>query len=125
VLRRRGFSVDAAGDGEDALARLGQCHYALLILDLMMPKRNGYDVIEQVAAMPPAKRPLILLLTAGLEAREFDPAVVVGTMRKPFDVQVLVDVVAATLATLPARAQREECPPVPPDEHPRDGRGIN
>jgi CheY-like chemotaxis protein len=85
VLRRRAFRVDSARNGVDALERLATCRYALVVLDLMMPRMNGYEVLEHVGQMPSTTRPLVLVLTAGLEQRRFDTSFVIGTMQKPFD----------------------------------------
>ena len=93
VLRRRGFVADTARDGTEAIEKLAAGNYALMLLDLMMPMMNGYEVLAHVATLPPATRPLVLVLTAGLEPRPVDPTIVVGTMRKPFDVELLVSTI--------------------------------
>ena len=111
VLKRRGFHVDGARNGDEALARLELCHYALLILDLMMPLRSGYEVLDDLATRPAATRPLVLVLTAGLEPRPFDTTFVVGTMHKPFDIELLVDTAVACMAALEGQPQLDQCPP--------------
>jgi DNA-binding response OmpR family regulator len=95
VLVRAGFSVDLAKDGEEALTLIHQREYALLILDLMMPRMNGYDVIAQLKTI--AKRPPVLVLTANLPTvtESFDPAIVYAVMRKPFDLEMLTTIVSA------------------------------
>ena len=122
VLRRRAFRVDSARNGVDALERLATCHYALVVLDLMMPRMNGYEVLDHLSRMPSTTRPLVLVLTAGLEQRKFDTSFVVGTMQKPFDIELLVDTVAGCLEAMERSEQLEGCqeipkrPPVLPDE---------
>lgn len=109
VLRRRGFRVDTARNGMDALERLNACRYALIVLDLMMPRMNGYEVLAHLSAMPANARPFVLVLTAGLEQRKFDTSMVVGTIQKPFDIELLVDTVAGCLGAVEGCAQRETC----------------
>ena len=111
VLRRRGFPTDSARNGLEAVERLAAIRYGIVLLDLMMPIMSGYEVLERLAAHAPAERPLVIVLTAGLERRTFDAALVVGTIHKPFDVELLVDTIAGCLSA-------GETPPVPetPDQ---------
>ena len=46
-LKRAGYSVDSCFDGEEALAYLQGASYAAVVLDVMMPKLNGYEVLRQ------------------------------------------------------------------------------
>lgn len=112
VLRRRGFRVDTARNGIEALERMKASTFALVILDLMMPRMSGYEVLEHLGTQPPSTRPLVLLLTAGLEPRPFDTALVIGTIHKPFDLDLLVDVVRGCLAAaaVPKTAVEEHAP---------------
>ncbi len=97
VLRRRGLRVETARNGVEAVARLGECRYSLLLLDLMMPLMSGYEVLAHIADESASTRPLVLVLTAGIEPRNFDTTFVVGTIHKPFDVELLVDTVVGCL----------------------------
>jgi two-component system response regulator QseB len=110
VLRRRGFSVDTARDGAAALDHLGHCNYSVILLDLMMPRLNGWEVLDHLATRAPALRPHILVLTASLELRAFPPGLVAGTIHKPFDVDLIVDTVAACITTLHKVEQFDDCP---------------
>jgi DNA-binding response OmpR family regulator len=119
VLRKRGYVVDAARNGADALENLVSCRYSLMILDLMMPVTNGYEVLSQLADMSVTSRPLVLVLTAGLESRKFDSTFVVGTMAKPFDIDLLVSTVVGCLQVCEAREQLEHCPDALPKDDKR------
>ena len=109
VLRRRGFAVDVARNGEDAIEAMKRCRYAVALVDLMMPVKNGWEVLDWMAGCPRADRPLAIVLTAGLGTREMSPDVVAGTVRKPFDVELLLDMVHAC-ASVCDLVQREGCP---------------
>ena len=109
VMRRRGFHADCARNGVEALQFLAACHYSLVVLDLMMPRMNGYEVLDHIGKMPPATRPFVLVLTAGLGLRAFDPSFVVGTFQKPFDIKLLVDTVAGCLVAAAEQPQLETC----------------
>lgn len=104
VLRRRGLHADCARNGIEAMEMLGLRRYALVLLDLMMPLMNGREVLDQLGALSPSVRPLVLVLTAGLESHLLDATLVVGTIHKPFDVEMLVDTIVGCLKTVEAPA---------------------
>jgi CheY-like chemotaxis protein len=118
VLRRRGYAVDTARNGAEALERLGHCRYLILLLDLMMPRINGWQVLDFLSERPPEERPLVIVMTAGTEPRQFPADIVAGTFHKPFDVELLTDSVSACLATLSGREQLPSCP-APESHRPR------
>jgi CheY-like chemotaxis protein len=118
ILRRRGMKIDSARSGIEAIERMSSCRYSLILLDLMMPHMSGYDVLERLEELPENERPFVLVLTAGGEPRTLSPAIVAGTVRKPFDIELLVDSVVACLAMLGTREQTEQCPPPESEEPP-------
>lgn len=110
VLRRRGFAVDVAKNGADAIEAMQRCRYAVALVDLMMPVKSGWDVIEWIGPRPRDDRPAAIVLTAGTTVREMSAEVVAGTVRKPFDMELLLDMVTAC-ASVHDVEQREGCPP--------------
>lgn len=110
VLRRRGFKVDTAKNGADGLQRFHQCIYSLVLLDLMMPIMSGYEFLDRLGKMELHHSPLVLVLTAGAAPRNLDPKIVAGALRKPFDVELLVETVVACLSTQGDTTQVADCP---------------
>lgn len=110
VLMRRGFLVDTARDGAAAMELLDRRVYTVILLDLMMPRMNGWEVIDCLAERPPEGRPLIIVLTAGGASYHFTPDMVAGTIRKPFDVELVVDTVSGCLAAIGERERRRHGP---------------
>jgi CheY-like chemotaxis protein len=53
VLRVSGFSVEVADDGDDALALLRELDVGVVLLDLRMPRRDGFAVLDALEAPPP------------------------------------------------------------------------
>ena len=98
VLRRRGYEVDTAHNGLEAIDKLNASRYSLILLDLMMPRLSGYGVLDYLAEQDAPSRPLVIVLTAGLEPKPFDGSIVIGTIRKPFDVSLLVETIAGCLS---------------------------
>jgi CheY-like chemotaxis protein len=95
IVRREHFAVDAASDGLEAIECLKQHEYAVVLLDLMMPRMDGFGVIEWLKNNPPLIKPIIIVITAYADQRfkEVDSELVSGVLRKPFDVAELGDLV--------------------------------
>jgi len=64
VLERAGFEVHQARNGDEALDVLRDVRPAVCVLDVMMPKRNGYEVCEIVKGDPELRDTYVILLTA-------------------------------------------------------------
>ena len=63
-LSREGYDVITAKDGDDALVKAKSSQPHLIVLDIMMPKKNGVEVCEILRAQPAFKDTLIIFLTA-------------------------------------------------------------
>ncbi len=66
-LEESGFRVEAAGDGEEALHAIRTRRPDLVVLDLMLPKRDGYAVTQAVRSDPALQETPILMLTARVD----------------------------------------------------------
>jgi len=95
IVRRERFEVDCVADGAEAIAKLEQNSYAVILLDLMMPRVSGFDVIEHLKQHPPAVKPVVLVITAYADQRfkEVDASIVAGVLRKPFEIADLGGIV--------------------------------
>ena len=97
-LEAEGFSVEVAFDGEDGLWRASEATYDLIVLDIMLPKRNGFQVCAAIRDR--GDWTPILMLTA--KDGELDEAEALDTgaddyLTKPFSFPVLVSRVRALL----------------------------
>ncbi|HET7435628.1 MAG TPA: response regulator [Thermoanaerobaculia bacterium] len=118
VLGRRGLVVDSARNGVEALEHCRLCSYSLILLDLMMPRMNGYDFLTQLDAISFDTQPIVIVLTAGLEPRP-ESRLVSALVRKPFDISLLLDAVSGALASRDAATQPPDCPPAGTDGMPK------
>ena len=66
-LSRHGFQVETVGDGEKALARGKELQWDLIILDIMLPKKDGFDICRELRAAG-IKTPIIMLTAKTHEA---------------------------------------------------------
>ncbi len=76
-LTRAGFEVIQALDGVEALDKIKTEDIDLMLLDLIMPTKNGFDVLEEISAKKLKKFPIIILSNLGQEldikkAKEFE-----------------------------------------------------
>jgi DNA-binding response OmpR family regulator len=93
LMKREGFEVVIAHDGEEALAKIRQEHPDLILLDVMMPRRSGFDVCQQVRADGALQSTPILMLTAKGRDTEITKGLGLGAnayMTKPFATKDLV-----------------------------------
>jgi DNA-binding response OmpR family regulator len=100
-LARAGYRVEAGKDGEEALSLIQSTRPALAVLDIMMPKLNGYEVTRRVRSDPAFGGMPVLLLTASVQEGAASVGFEVGAddhMRKPFSPQELVVRVRSMLA---------------------------
>lgn len=91
ALEKKGFTVDSAVDGVEALQKLSDGAYDLLVLDLMMPRLDGLGVIEQLAQTD--RPPKVLIMTAASPSilYQIPRERVAGIITKPFDLGSLVE----------------------------------
>jgi DNA-binding response OmpR family regulator len=96
LLSRRHFRADDACDGAEAIEMLRTREYAAVLLDLMMPRVNGFEVIWHLKAQQPELLERVTVLTTASETtmRAVDRSLVHSVIRKPFDIGTLVSVVA-------------------------------
>lgn len=96
ILRRHCSSVDTASDGEEAMRLLDEREFDVVVLDLMLPKANGFQVAEKIRALP--KPPRIIVLSA--ISRHFRDRFPEGTivLQKPFELHMLEEALAKARA---------------------------
>ena len=100
LLRREGFEVLIAVDGEEALSKARSARPDLVLLDVMMPKMNGFDVCQALRADPEFAAMRILMLTAKGRDTEVSKGLGLGAdayMTKPFSTKELVAQVRSLL----------------------------
>jgi len=99
ILRRRSFTVDTVANGEEALRKLAEHHYSVMLLDLMMPRVDGYTVIERVREQKIDIVIVIVTAAGASQVNAIDRSLVRSVISKPFDVTQLVDVVSRVCET--------------------------
>ena len=100
VLKRMKFEVELAEDGAAGLEKLRRNgRFDLILLDLMMPKINGYEFIDRVGTEYPDGRPHIIVFTAagkrGVE--KIPPNTICNSILKPFDLEKFIEMIGDCL----------------------------
>jgi DNA-binding response OmpR family regulator len=86
LLRRHAIDIDTAADGRTAIDKLRANSYSVLVLDLMVPEMNGFDVIESIKTEG-HKVPVAVVSAVSQQAlTKLDLDVVKVVISKPFDV---------------------------------------
>lgn len=86
-LAKLGYEVKEAADGEQAIEQLREGNFDLLICDILMPKKDGWEVVKEVKSNPRTKDIPVILLTAKNEDSDMFKGYDLGAnyyMTKPF-----------------------------------------
>ena len=100
VLKKQGYKTITATDGEEALTKIREEKPDLVFLDVMMPKRDGYEVCQEVRASPEMGTPYIIMLTARGQETDKERGLRLGAnefMTKPFSPSKVIERVKAVL----------------------------
>ena len=100
LLQRTNATVDCAEDGDVAVMRLGRQSYSVIVLDLMLPKVDGFEVLDRVASTKPdlLNRVIVLTAVARTKLQPLERRKVWRVMRKPFDIDDFTTAVAECAA---------------------------
>ncbi len=101
LMKQAGFQVRTASDGEAGLAAIAAEAPDLVLLDVMMPRKNGYEVCQAIRANPAWKNIRIIMLTAKGREVEREKGMALGAddyITKPFSTQEVVGRVRELLA---------------------------
>src|SRR5436309_11506365 len=93
AVLQRDFTTDVCSDGADAIEKLKTGNYAAIVLDLLMPPPNGYDILDMLLKSRPEMLKRTVVLTAALSPRDkarLKNYPIADVIAKPFDVEVLL-----------------------------------
>lgn len=102
ILRRAGWTISTVTDGEAALEAVRRLQPRVIVLDLMLPKRTGFEVLKQMKADKATRDVPILILTAKGQQRDRKTAEELGADRfvtKPYANEDVIGAVRELLAT--------------------------
>ncbi len=95
LLQRRGIDIDIANDGRQAIEKIPGGGYSVLILDLMVPEVNGFQIIDFVKKNQ-IRTPVVVVSAVSHQAlTKLDHDVVKLVISKPFDVEEFTKAIVA------------------------------
>ena len=106
LMKKNGYEVRTAKDGEEALAEISRAAPDLVLLDVMMPKIDGFSMCERIRANPAWRDMRIIMLTARGRDVEREKGLALGAddyITKPFSTKDAIARVEAVL-TRPSKA---------------------
>lgn len=107
---------DCVGTTTEALAKLAEERYGVMVIDVALPVGDAPRVVASVRAMPPEARPVVLVLAANPElARTLDVDIVQIVLRRPIRLRHLVDLIESCLRSAAARPSVPS-PPCPDND---------
>jgi DNA-binding response OmpR family regulator len=105
ILRRAGWSIESVTDGDAALNAVRRSLPKVLVLDVMLPKRSGFDVLKHIRADATLRELPVLILTAKGQAQDRRTAEELGADRfvtKPYSNAEVVGAVRELMGLAPA-----------------------
>lgn len=96
VAQRAGFVPETAKDGQEALEMIQQNCYSIAIIDLMMPRLSGYELLEQISQMNPRPTVIVATAMANGDVASLDDSMVRRVLRKPFDINAVAAALVET-----------------------------
>lgn len=109
IISRERLEVDCVQDGGAAIEKLKERSYSVILLDLMMPRVDGFAVIDYLKKNPPEFKPVVLIISAYADQKfkQVDPTVVGGVIRKPFEIAEVGGIVSLCVEAFDDDAPRE------------------
>jgi DNA-binding response OmpR family regulator len=101
LMKKEGYNVRSVSNGEEAMEAIAEKTPDLILLDVMMPRKDGYEVCQELRANQDWKNIKIIMLTAKGRDVEREKGLALGAddyITKPFATQELVEKVKTLLA---------------------------
>ena len=99
IFVRSGDEVANAADGEEAIEKLACDRFDLILLDLMMPRTDGFGVLQFLQTLPEAPPAIVMTAAAPALVENLRPFQVAGVVTKPFELTTIVEMARVATAT--------------------------
>jgi twitching motility two-component system response regulator PilG len=104
ILSSKGYNVTGVTDGAAAINEISRALPDLVILDIMLPDMDGFEVCRRIRSNPASSRVPIIMLTARKNSQDLDCGLQAGAdayMTKPFKSAQLIGAIEQILSSLP------------------------
>ena len=96
ILREAGFNIAVASDGAEAIVRIGEMDPDVILADVFLPTRSGYDICQFVKSSAKYRHARVVLTAGLLEPLDEEQARRVGSdgiLKKPFEASVVIETI--------------------------------
>jgi CheY-like chemotaxis protein/predicted regulator of Ras-like GTPase activity (Roadblock/LC7/MglB family) len=112
----KGYTVETANSGHEALAKLQEQRYTLVLTDYKMPQLNGLDLAQAIHEVAPETQVVLMTAYGTTDLRQrADDMAIAGYLDKPFTIDQVREIVGGAVEKA-QRAQREESPQIEVDD---------
>ena len=111
ILRHQPLSVDTAASAGEALEKVDNCDYALIVVDMDMPEEAGQRFLADFREMRPEATTFVLAVRDPNGDAVMDSALVNAVLNKPIELDTLADAVRECALVVPAPEDPLPCPP--------------
>jgi DNA-binding response OmpR family regulator len=104
LLQRAGYETAAAADGEEGLALVRRLRPSVVLLDVMLPKRNGHEICQTIKSDPDTRATPVIMLSAKGQEVEIHKGLELGAVAyvtKPFGNAEILEAIRAALEPRP------------------------
>jgi CheY-like chemotaxis protein len=102
IFTFEGYEVSMAANGEEALELVNKDHPTVILLDVMMPKMNGFQVLDKLKSNPDTKGIPVIMLTNLASENDAETAMLKGAVKyivkSQFDPKQVVDMLKGIIA---------------------------
>jgi DNA-binding response OmpR family regulator len=123
ILRHQPVGVDTAASAEEALVKVAQCDYALALVDMDMPDRDGEVFVARFNEERPQATTFILAVRDPKNETYLDPDLVSAVLNKPLEIDMLAELVRECALVVPVPDEPLNCPPAESEVRSRLERG--
>ena len=123
ILRHQPLAVDTAVSADDALEKVGNCDYALIVVDVDLPNEDGLRFIRQFREQRPDGTSFILAVRDPKGEAFLDPEHVSAVLNKPLEIDTMAEVVRECAYVVPPPEDPLPCPQSDSDVRSRLDRG--
>jgi DNA-binding NtrC family response regulator len=115
ILRHQPLGVDATASAEEALERVSQCDYALIVIDMDLPDGEAEQFLAEFRATRPEATTFVLAVRDPKGESIVDPRQVAAVLNKPLEIDTLAEVVRECAIVVPQPENPLPCPPAESD----------
>lgn len=123
ILRHQPLAVDTAATASDAIDKVLSCDYALILIDMNLPKRDGETFVREFKDRRPEATSFVIAVRDPNEEASIDSEIVVAVLNKPLEIDTLAEVVRECAFLVPKPEDPLPCPPAESDVRARMDRG--